>query len=140
MRRRFYGPPRSRVRCDEARRDAWRTKSRLQALRCLTSLWNLVTTRPVLSPSRPLALYFDMLCCLFAGCSFKTTSAARLGEHKDRCEHSTSSITNFLTKRAAEQEEFQAFKRARIERQREHETLINPVRTVALACQDSGHS
>ncbi|RPD58038.1 hypothetical protein L226DRAFT_524845 [Lentinus tigrinus ALCF2SS1-7] len=73
-----------------------------------------------------------MYSCNASGCKFQTTSASRWGYHKDHCEHSTASIANFVSKRKIELEEFREFKRARLENQRRHEDLVEPVSNIVL--------
>ncbi len=68
------------------------------------------------------------LFCDAEGCGYEAANAASLGRHRNtQCKFRVSGITSILEKRKAEVEDIREFKRARTERQREHEKLVEPV-------------
>ncbi len=75
------------------------------------------------------------LYCDTEGCNFKTSDARALGRHTtSQCKFRLAAITVSLAKRKAEVKEGQAFKPARMERQREHEMLVEPVCDKRVIC------
>ncbi|KAI0681912.1 hypothetical protein C8T65DRAFT_703815 [Cerioporus squamosus] len=67
--------------------------------------------------------------CDANGCDFTTSSTSVFGQHHETlCKYRTSTIKSLLKKRKQQDENVCAWKQAQLERQRQHELLVNPTR------------